>query len=334
MQLRSTLTASKICAFRKRLAYEPEIAFAALLCACGGGSPSQAGGGSGGSGGNGGGSTGIPQFAHVFILVEENHSYSDVIGNSNMPYLNSLGSAYGLATQYFADAHPSLPNYFTLTAGAGTAITGTQGDNYPGPVTQDNLVRALTSAGKSWRFYGEALPQIGYTGPDTGLYVHRHNPFSYLSDVLNSPVQAANLVPFTQLSSDLSSGTLPAYAFIVPDLSNDAHDCPSGMPTCTDTQKLANADQWLKNNIDPLIKSSAFQNSLLIITFDEGDASDPANGGGHVATLIISPKAKAGYQSTTLYQHESTLRLTMKALGVPDLPGGAATAPDMTEFFQ
>lgn len=310
------------------------IGLASIHSGCGGGSSPQAGSTGGTTGGGGGGSAGTPQLAHVFVLVEENHSYGDVIGNTNMPYLNSLASTNGLATQYFADAHPSLPNYLTLTVGAGTAITGTLGDSYPGPVTQDNVVRALTSAGKSWKSYAEGLPQIGYLGPDTGAYAHRHNPFTYLSDVLNSPAQAANVVPFTQFASDLGSGTLPDYGFIVPDLSNDAHDCPSGLSACTDTQKLANADQWLKNNIDPLIKSSVFQNSLLIITFDEGDGSDSANGGGKVATLIISPKAKPGYQSTTLYQHESSLRLTMKALGVPDLPGAAASAPDMTEFFQ
>lgn len=306
------------------------IVFTTLFCGCGGGSASPTGGTSGGPTGSGG----IPQVAHVFVLVEENHGYGDVIGNTDMPYLNSLVSAYGLATQYFADAHPSLPNYFELTVGASTAITGTQGDGYSGTVTQDNVVRALVSAGKSWRYYGESIPQIGYEGPNTGAYSRGHNPFSYFSDVQNTPAQAANMVPFTQFASDLSSGTLPEYGFIAPDLSDDAHDCPSGMSTCTDTQKLASADLWLKTNIDPLIKSSAFQNCLLIITFDEGDASDSANGGGRVATLIISPKAKAGYQSTTLYQHESTLRLTMKALGVSDFPGAAATAPDMTEFFQ
>jgi hypothetical protein len=34
-----------------------------------------------------------------------------------------------------------------------------------------------------------------------------------------------------------------------------------------------------------------------------------------------------------MYQHQSTLKLTMQLLGVTDFPGAAATAPDMTEFF-
>jgi acid phosphatase len=72
---------------------------------------------------------------------------------------------------------------------------------------------------------------------------------------------------------------------------------------------------------------------LLIIVFDEAEDSDTAHGGGHVPAILVSPLVRSGYQSTTLYQHESTLRLMMEGLGVTDLPGAAATAPDMTEFF-
>jgi len=105
------------------------------------------------------------------------------------------------------------------------------------------------------------------------------------------------------------------------------------MATCTSDQMLATADQWLSTNISPLLASLAFQNSLLIVVFDEAEDTDTENGGGHVPAVIVSPLAKAGYQATTLYQHESTLRLMMEGLGVTDLPGAAATAPEMTEFF-
>jgi len=279
------------------------------------------------------GGSGIPQFFHVFVVLEENHSYTDVIGNPSMPYLNGLASANSLATQYYADAHPSLPNYFELTVGAGTSITGTRGDSFNGVVTQDNVVRALSGAGKSWKSYAESLPSVGYLGGDSGSYVDRHNPFVYFSDVQRNSAQANNIVPFTQLATDLANDALPDYAFIVPDIDDDAHNCPAGMITCTDDQKLAAADQWLSTNISPLLASAAFQNSLLIIVFDEAEDTDTAYGGGHVAAILVSPLVRAGYQSTTLYQHESLLRLMMEALGVADLPGSAATAPDMTEFF-
>ena len=282
---------------------------------------------------SGGGSGSVPLFVHVFILVEENHSFSDVIGNANMPYLNSLASANGLATQYYADAHPSLPNYFELTTGEGTSITGSAGDSYSGVVTQDNVVRALTAAGKSWKSYAESLPSAGYLGGDDGAYLQHHNPVVYFSDVQQSSAQADNVVPFTQLAADIAGNSLPDYAFIAPNVNDDAHNCPAGMSSCTDTQKLAAADQWLSANISPLLASEAFKNSLLIIVFDEAEDSDTSHGGGHVPAVLVSPLVKPGYQSTVLYQHESTLRLMMEGLGVTDLPGAAATAPDMSEFF-
>jgi phosphatidylinositol-3-phosphatase len=267
-------------------------------------------------------------------VLEENHSFSDVIGNASMPYLNGLVAANSLATQYYADAHPSLPNYFELTVGAGTSITVTLGDAFSGVVTQDNVVRALAAAGKTWKSYAESLPSVGYLGGDNGAYLRRHNPFVYFSDVQGSSSEAGNIVPFTQLATDISTNSLPEYAFIVPDVNDDAHNCPAGMTTCTDDQMLAAADQWLSTNIAPLLASTAFGNSLLIVAFDEAEDSDTEHGGGHVAAVLVSPMVKAGYQSTKLYQHESTLRLMMEGLGVTDLPGAAATAPDMTEFFK
>ena len=120
---------------------------------------------------------------------------------------------------------------------------------------------------------------------------------------------------------------------IVPDLSNDGHDCPREAANCTDTQKLSNIDTWVQKNIGPLITSPAFQNSVLIYTWDESDINDMANQGGHIATILISTKVRSGFQSTAMYQHQSALKLSMQLLGVSDFPGAAATAPDMTEFF-
>jgi acid phosphatase len=263
--------------------------------------------------------SGQPAFSHVVVLVEENHSYSEVMGNSSMPYFNSLAAQYGLATQYFANAHPSLPDYMVLTTG----LTETLDDNFAGTISDDNVVRELVKAGKTWKSYAESLPSAGYVGGDSSLYVRRHNPFTYLSDVQNDSSQAANIVPFTQFAADLANNTLPQYSFIVPNVMDDAHD-----------GSLSQADAWLQTNIAPLLASSAFQSSgLLIITFDEGNQSDVMHGGGQVATLIISSAAKKGFQSQILYQHPSVLRLVLSGSGIETFPGTSATAPDMTEFF-
>ena len=260
-----------------------------------------------------------PTFSHVVVVVEENHSYPDVIGNSAMPYLNGLAQQYGLAAQYYSNAHPSLPNYFMLTTG----LLETATDTFSGTISDDNVIRELIKAGKSWKCYEESLPPTG-PAADVYPYVRRHNPFSYFSDVQGSAPQAANIVSTTQLATDIANNSLPQYSFIAPDMLNDGHD-----------GSLAQADTWLQTNIAPLLASSAFEASgLLIITFDEGAQSDIAYGGGHVATVIISSKSKKNYTSQTFYQHPSLLRLTLAASGINTFPGAAAIAPDMTEFFQ
>ena len=264
--------------------------------------------------------TTVPSSSHVFLLVEENHSYSSVIGSSSMPYLNSLASKYGLATQYYANTHPSIGNYFMLTAGA----IITNNDSFCSTITNDNVVRHLLTAGKTWKSYAESLPSVGYTGCGSGAYVKRHNPLAYFSDVANSS-QKNNLVPFTQFSKDRTNGALPNFSFIVPNLNDDAHD-----------GTLTQADNWLKTNIGPLLGSAMFKaggTGLLIIVFDESVDSDTAHGGGHVAAVVIGPKVKPGSKTGTLYQHQNTLKTLMEALGVKTYPGAAGAAAPITGIF-
>jgi acid phosphatase len=265
-----------------------------------------------------GSSSAIPASSHVFVVVEENHSYSSVIGSASMPYLNSLANKYGLSTQYYANTHPSIGNYFMMTAGQ----IITKNDSMCSTVTQDNIVRHLLSAGKTWKAYAESLPSTGYTGCGVYPYVKRHNPLAYFSDVANSS-EKYNLVPFTKFATDRANNTLPNFSFIVPNLLNDAHD-----------GSLSTADSWLKTNIAPLIASATFQkDGILIIVFDESAGSDTQHGGGHVAAVVIGPKVKAGSKSTTLYQHQNMLKTVMKALGLSSFPGAASGATGMTDFF-
>src|SRR5437016_3356825 len=138
------------------------------LAGCSGGAPTATstqannGGTSGGGSGGGGGGTnppGVPIADHIFLVVLENHSFSQVVGNPAMPYLNSLAMQNGLAANYYANTHPSIGNYFMLTVGA----MESNNDAFSGTVSDDNLVRALTGSGKSWKAYLESLPAVGYT---------------------------------------------------------------------------------------------------------------------------------------------------------------------------
>ena len=111
----------------------------------------------------------LPLFGHVFIIVEENTDYAEVVGNPQMPYLSSLIANYASATNYLAATHPSIDNYFMLTVGEFQAGN----DNLwnctttTGVVTANNIVRELLAANKTWKVYAESIPSAGYTGCNT-----------------------------------------------------------------------------------------------------------------------------------------------------------------------
>ena len=295
--------------------------------------------------------TQVPRFQHVFVVVEENENYDKVIGNTkDMPYLNELASRYGLATNYFANIHPSINNYFFLTSGR----NGTRApwiwdlsDEYPFPVSGENVASVLTANGKTWKAYMEGLPRAGYIGDDRFPYVKRHNPFAYYLAVRNQPSQRANIVPFDDFHHDLAQGSLPDYSFIVPNIYHDGHDNPEThrMAECGDHTALKEIDGWLKDNIDPLVISEAFAGALLVIVFDEACESGPqadwrydrdhptVKGGGRVPAIVISSRTPPSTTSNLLYHHQSVLRLTLRALGVEHAPGLASIAPDMSDFF-
>jgi len=269
----------------------------------------------------------VPTHSHVVIVLEENHTYSQVTSTS-MPYLTALGRKYAIATQYYANTHPSIGNYFMLATGQ--IITNTD-SVCPSSfhVSVNNVVRVLLLNAKTWKVYAESLPAVGSLACNTGLYAPRHNPFVYLTDVQNSTVQRMNVVPFADpyvgFAHDLANNMLPKYAFVVPNLCDDAHNC-----------SLSTADNWLKTHINPYVVNSAFTtNGLLIVTFDEG-TGDSTHGGGDVYWTLAGPHVKPGYKSVfNYYQHQSTLQLTLEALGITGgYPGKAGTAPSMAAFFK
>lgn len=266
-----------------------------------------------------------PRSSHVVIVMEENQSYSTVAGNSAAwPNLNRLINNGAAPTNYYADTHPSIGNYFMLTTGQ----VLTNNDSSVKVWNVDNVARRMLAAGVSFRVYAVGIGR-GYLGGDTGSYVIRHNPFAMLSDVAGNPMVANETIwPFSQFAADVANGTLPAFSYIVPDLYEDAHN---GTP--------AQADSWLQTNVvSRLANDAAFApggDGVLIVGFDEAADSDKAHGGGHVAAVLWGPIVKVGYQQTTatLYQHESLLSTVMQLLGLQNPPGAAATAPVMSEFF-
>jgi hypothetical protein len=278
----------------------------------------------------------VPRSNHVYIVAEENRSYEHIVGSASMPYLNSLLSRGGVATQFYSNMHGSLENYLIVTSGQFL----THNNDTLAVFNVDNIERHLLINGKTFKSYAQTLPFPGYTGLYYNAYMKRHAPLPYYTDMANSSL-IKHHVSTSELAKDIANGTLPNFAFITPDGNHDMHNCGSNLGAC-----LWTADQWLKANIGPLLASPPFQpggDGVLIIWADEADLSTDnrcsatvlTGCGGRILVAMIGPQVKAGYKSVTTYHHQSVLRTMLEALGTTaNFPAAANTAPDMREFFK
>lgn len=228
-----------------------------------------------------------PSPKHIFVIVLENTSYSRALAQ---PYINSLATQYAVATDYHDLGNPSLPNYLAMTSGS---TWGIQDDSYH-RLPAGGIGDQLTTAGISWNAYFEGFTGDCFNSPYP--YALKHNPFAYYGGQC-----PANVVPMTQLASDLSGNT-PQLSWITPGLCNDGHDCGIGR-----------ADQWLSQVVPQITGSPAWQEGgLLMITWDESSAND-----GRVALLAVSSSLQG--QISTPMDHFSLLATVEDELGVPRL---------------
>jgi acid phosphatase len=251
-------------------------------------------------------SASVPRPSHVVIVVEENHSFADIIGNSAAPYLNSLAAQGALFTNSTAITHPSEPNYIALFSGSTQGVTD---DSCPHTFSADNLGAQLAAAGHSFAGYSEDLPSSGFLGCTAGNYVRRHSPWTNFSSV---PASAS--LPLSAFPRDYNS--LPTVSFVIPTVANDMHD-----------GTVSAADTWLRNNLDGYAQWAKTHNSLLIVTWDEDDTHT----GNHIATIFAGASVKPGSYSEAI-NHYRLLRTIEEAYGLPPL-GQAAMTPPISDVW-
>src|SRR5579863_69352 len=105
---------------------------------------------------------------HIMVVMMENESASELIGNPAAPNTNALATQYGSATQSYAIGHPSLSNYLELLAGSDFGVNDDGSPSSEGiAASAQTLANQLETAGISWRAYMESMPSGGYTGGDS-----------------------------------------------------------------------------------------------------------------------------------------------------------------------
>ena len=274
----------------------------------------------------------LPQYDKVVVVIEENTSYQQLIGNTNAPYLNDLIRHGALLSQSYGAEHPSEPNYLDLYSGADQNIYD---DSHPvyNPFSEPNLGAQLLHHGMTFATFSEDLPYVGDTIDDTAAapgdppgttdYVRKHNPVvnwqndqfaaspdnpgsNYVPTTANQP-----LTPFTDLSNRLQFGKLPTVSFVVPNEQHDGHGVSGGS---SGQQLIKDTDAWLKNNISTYATWAKYHNSLLIVTYDEDDYA----GNNHVVTVFYGARVKTGvYPEAQSVTYVSTVNAAVGPQGAP-----------------
>jgi phosphatidylinositol-3-phosphatase len=323
----------------------------------------------------------VPRYDHIIVIVEENKGYGTVLDHDYAPAIADLAKTYGVATQMYAERHPSEPNYVALLGGdtfgiadddAWYCVPGStqplcKGSDAPGfpahLIDGPNLATELAARGLGWRAYLEDLPAPGslaIVSPETAtapaaLYAAKHTGFTNFASVHADPNLASELVGFDALHADLRSGTVPAFAFVVPNQCDEMHGIgsPKAPPSCRngDEALVRSGDAVLHGLIAEIQASPIWThgNTAIVITWDEDgeadrvpgapqaccviDAHNP--GGGHIPTIVITNHGPRGVKDPMPYDHYSVLRTVEDALrlgGHVRHAGDASVAP-MTPLF-
>jgi len=250
----------------------------------------------------------VPEPAHTVVVVMENHSSAEIIGNPAAPFINSLARRGALFTRSYAITHPSQPNYLALFSGSTQGVTD---DGCPYRFTAPNLAADLIKAGKSFAGYSEDLPGPGSPACSAGEYARKHVPWT---DFTNVPGSVS--LPFTSFPVT-AFARLPAVSFVIPSLCDDMHDCSPAV-----------GDSWLRAHLGGYVTWAMMHDSLLILTWDEDDSSQ----GNHIATIFIGQQVRPG-RYAEMITHYSVLATIEAAYALPR-DGQAATATPITALWR
>jgi hypothetical protein len=282
----------------------------------------------------------VPRYEHIFLIVDENKSYERIMNGRDAPTIAALAKAYGIATNFYAETHPSEPNYVAIVGGATFGIADDAPFTAPGhTIDAPNLSTQLEAAHLTWKGYYESLPEPGSLAVRSGLYASKHSGFLNFRSVQQDPRRSEHLVDFLQLQNDLRSGAIPNFAFIVPNLCNDMHGAlvifPAGCQTTSGLIRLGDGE--IKALVGEIMASAAWSsrsNAAIVITFDEDDGGGA--GGGHIPTIVMTNHGPRRVVDPTPYSHYSLLRTIEDAFGIHNYlaHAGDASVVPMLPLFQ
>lgn len=237
----------------------------------------------------------FPHPDHIIFVWFENKNYSSIVGDSDAPYINSLIAKGTLFTNSLAITHPSYPNYVDFFSGDPNGVTSDDCINTT-VLTTPNLYTSLDSAGKSFAWYSEGLPETGSTVCKAYPYVEKHNPTTIFANVPGSANKR-----FQDFPADYSQ--LENVVCISPNAKNDMHD-----------GSVADGDKWLKTNLSSLADWCQTHNSIFVVYFDENDGL----GVNRIPVVAVGQHVKVNYQQSSSYDHYNWTRTICSMFSAPE----------------
>ena len=250
----------------------------------------------------------LPTLAHVVIVVEENRSQANIIGNQSAPFINALAANGAMMAQSFAETHPSEPNYLALFAGDTFGVTKDVCPVNGG--AQPNLGSELLAAGYTFVGYAEGLPSVGSPVCSAGKYARKHVPWANFTNI-----PPTNSVPFSAFPMG-SYASLPTVSFVIPNNDNNMHD-----------GSIAAGDAWLNRQLSGYANWAVANNSLLIVTWDEDDNTSR----NQIPTVFYGAHVQRGSYNEQI-THYNVLSTLEQMYGLPKT-GNAAAAPAITAIW-
>jgi hypothetical protein len=272
----------------------------------------------------------VSHYDHIIVIVEENKGYGTVFDHGYAPAMSDLAKTYGVATQMYAERHPSEPNYVAMVGGdtfgiadddgwycvPGSTDLTCRGADAPAFVNHlipgDNLATQLEAKGLGWRAYLENLPSPGsfaYASPETAtdppaLYAAKHTAFTNFASVHADKQIVDKLVGFDRLYSDLKTGNVPAFALIVPNQCHEMHgiDSPKAPDSCQkgDPELVRSGDDNVRTLMAAIFASPVWKagNTAVVITWDEDGKADRVPGAPQSCCVVDAHNPGGGHIPT------------------------------------
>jgi hypothetical protein len=281
----------------------------------------------------------------IFVIAMENHNWTQpdptsspqqILGNEAAPYINSLvtpgnpnAQQVSYATSYHnagVGVHPSEPNYIWAEAGSDFLVRTDADPSVAlnNVIDAPHLTRQLDAAGIQWNNYQEDVelstspiksasgtggPVNAYNGSTQFNYAVKHNPMAFFTDTATE-----NVVPLTQLATDLKNDAVGSYNWITPDQYNDQHSSLSGGFTYQgtlftgDQASIAQGDNFLSILVPQIMATKQYKdNGAIVIWWDETEQADDT---AHtIGEIVISRLAKGNaFASNVELNHSSDVK--------------------------